>query len=48
MERWDVVVVGAGASGLMAAQAAARTLKAQGSRGGAPGGGQSQTGKKSC
>ena len=33
MERWDVVVVGAGASGLMAAQAAARTLKAQGQGG---------------
>lgn len=33
MERWDVVVVGAGASGLMAAQAAARTLKAQGQPG---------------
>ena len=34
MERWEIVVVGAGASGLMAARAAARARKARGVQGG--------------
>ncbi|MGI6255327.1 MAG: NAD(P)/FAD-dependent oxidoreductase [Acutalibacter sp.] len=34
MERWEIVVVGAGASGLMAARAAARARRARGIQGG--------------
>ena len=34
MERWEIVVIGAGAAGLMAARAAAKARKARGVQGG--------------